>query len=298
MRGCLTFMAVFLFSVVTGSLATAEAGGQRILHFPADRSLGRVLIGEPVPEKPLEGFFYWIRGEDWDYLAEAQGDVTVPAGKWVALSVECKERWSALSPLLDLQADDLYRLGIHGSYTGGPKPGDACMQYLAHLTGLRVLDLDKTNVTGAGMKWVSGLQHLKRLTLPDCITDAGLVHVARLSALKALYFRENRVTNAGLKHLAGLQGLEELALGGGRITDDGLIHLASLPRLRYLLLQGENFTDAGFVHLKSVPSLRILHFGHLPQTTDAGLAHLSALSGVQDLSFHWSKNITDEGIKH
>ena len=162
MRGCLTFMAVFLFSVVAGSLATAEAGGQRILHFPADRSLGRVLTGEPVPEKPLEGFFYWIRGEDWDYLAEAQGDVTVPAGKWVALSVECKERWSDLSPLLDLQADDLYRLGIHGSYTGGPKPGDACMQYLAHLTGLRVLDLDKTNVTGAGMKWVSGLQHLQR----------------------------------------------------------------------------------------------------------------------------------------
>jgi len=298
MRGRLTLPAVFLLSAVTGSLAAAETVGQRILHFPADRSLGRVLICEPVPDEPLEGFFYWIRGEDWAYLAEAQGDVTVPAGKWVSLNIEHRESWRDLSPLLDLQADDLYRLGIHGSYTGGAKPSDTCMQYLAHLTGLRVLDLDKTNVTGAGMKWVSGLQHLRRLILPDCISDAGLAHVARLSALTGLYFRENRVTNAGLKHLAGLQGLEELALGGGRITDDGLIHLAPLTRLRYLLLQGKNLTDAGFVHLKNVPSLRILHFGHLPQTTDAGLAHLSALSNVQDLSFHWSENITDAGLEY
>lgn len=290
---------VWMTMVVAALSMVATAGLEtRTLHFPTDRSLGKVLVCEPVPDRPLEGFSYWIRGEDWSYLADARGDVAVPAGKWISLNVERREAWSDLSPLRNLQPDDLYQLGIHGSYSGGAKPGDACMQHAAHLTGLRVLDLSQTNITGAGMKWVAGLQNLRRLTAPDRMDDAGLAHVARLPALTGLYLQESRVTNAGLRHLAGLQSLEELALGAGRITDDGLVHLAKLPRLRYLLLQGDGFSDAGFVHLKNVPNLHILHFGHLPQTTDVGLAHLSTLTQVQDLSFHWSENITNEGIRY
>ncbi len=290
---------VWILTVLGGAGLKGASGMEtRTLHFPTDRSLGKVLVCEPGPDRPLEGFFYWIRGEEWQYLADARGDVAVPAGKWILLNVERKEAWSDLSPLRNLRPDDLYQLGIHGWSTGGAKPGDACMQHVAHLTGLRVLDLSQTNITGAGMKWIAGLQNLRRLTAPDRMDDAGLAHVTRLPALAGLYLRESRVTNAGLRHLAGLQGLEELALGAGRITDDALVHLAKLPRLHYLLLQGDRFSDAGFVHLKNVPSLRILHFGHLPQTTDAGLAHLSALTQVQDMSFHWSENITDEGVRH
>jgi internalin A len=296
-----TSLITFLLLIVcrqAGAALESQAAGERVLHFPVDRSLGRVLICEPVPEKPLEGFHYWIRGEEWEYLAEARGDVTVPAGKWVSLGVGRPEGWRDLSPLSNLPADALYRLDLHGSYTGGAKAGDACMPHLAHLTGLRVLHLSETNITGAGMRWISGLQHLRRLTVPDRIDDAGLAHVAKLPALTGLYFRKNRVTNAGLRYLAGLQALEELALESGRITDSGLVHLARLPRLRYLLLRGDRFTDAGFAHLKYVPSLRILHFGDLSQTTDLGLAHLAQVTGVQDLSFHWSRNITNAGLEY
>ncbi|UCD50931.1 MAG: hypothetical protein JSW27_25825 [Phycisphaerales bacterium] len=301
MRKHLTIWIVLLPLMVPGSVrsfAAAQAAEERTLHFPADRSLGSVLICEPVPEGPLEGLYFWIRGEEWEYLAEARGDVTVPAGKWVCLTVGCPEGWRDLSPLSNLQADDLYRLAIHGSYASGTRPGNACMPHVAHLTGLRILDLGQTNITGVGMKWISGLRNLQRLTLPGRSDDAGLLHARSLSALKGLYIGENRITNAGLRHLAGLPSLEELELGGGRITNDGLVHLARLPRLRYLMLQGDRFTDAGFAHLKNVPSLRTLHFGHLPQTTDVGLAHLSALSNVQDLNFHWSENITNEGIRY
>jgi len=290
---------VWMTMVVAALSMVATAGLEtRTLHFPTDRSLGKVLVCEPVPDEPLEGFFYWIRGEDWKYLADARGDVAVPAGRWVSLKDERREAWSDLSPLRNLQPDDLYQLGIHGWSTGGAKRGDACMQHVAHLTGLRVLDLSQTSITGVGMKWIAGLQNLRRLTAPNRMDDAGLAHVAGLPALTALYLQETHVTDAGLEHLAGLQTLEELALAGGRITNTGLAHLAHLPRLRYLMLKGDGFSDAGFVQLKNVPSLRILHFGHLPQTTDVGLAHLSTLTQVQDLSFHWSENITNEGIRH
>lgn len=270
----------------------------RVLHFPADRSLGKVTICEPAPEAPVEGFHHWIRGQDWEYLGQARGDVSVPDGRWVWLNVNRQEAWRDLSPLLELGADALYRLDIHGSYTGGPKPGNACMRYVAHLTGLRVLDLSMTSITGAGMKWIGDMKHLRRLTLPDRIDDAGLAHVGRLPALTGLYFGENRVTDAGLRHLARLQTLQELALRGGRISNGGLVHLAKLPRLRYLLLEGPNFTDAGFRHLKNVPSLRTLHLGHLRQTTDAGLTYLAEIPHIQDLNFHWSENITNRGVVH
>lgn len=277
--------------------AETQPARPRVLHFPAHRSLGKVSVCDPVPDEPLEGFFYWIRDEDWRYWADARGDVTIPSGKWIGLTVEQADAWSDLSPLRNLEPNDLYQLGIHGSYSGGAKPGDACMRHIAHLSGLRVLDLSQTNVTSVGMKWTAGLQHLRRLTAPDRMDDAGLVHVAKLPGLTGLYLRESRVTNAGLRHLGPLHSLEELALGGGWITDAGLAHLAPLPRLRYLLLQGDGFSDRAFVHLKNVPSLRIGHFGHLPQITDAGLVHLANCSQMQDLSFHWSENITNEGVR-
>ncbi len=301
MRMCRDFVIAFVFLVMGPPVLSevpASGAEQRVLHFPADRSMGKVLVCEPVPDRPLEGFFYWIRGEDWRYLADARGDVAVPADKWVGLTIEQPEAWSDLSPLRDLQPDDLHQLDVHGSYRGGPRPGDACMPHMAHLTGLRVLHLNETNVTGVGMRWVGGLSNLKRLTLPDRIDDAGLAHVAKLSQLRGLYLLKNRVTNAGLKHLANLHVLEELALGGGSVTSDGLAHLAQLPCLRYLFLQSDRFTNSGFAHLKNVPSLRILNFGHLRQTTDAGLAHLADLTGVQDLSFHWSERITNKGIEY
>jgi Leucine-rich repeat (LRR) protein len=294
-------MSAGLSIAATCLLLASQASNEvrtRVLHFPADRSLGKIMICEPVADIPLEGFFYWIRGEKWEYLTEARGDVTVPAGRWVSLIVSRADSWRDLSPLLELGANDLYRLAIYGSYSGGAKPGNSCMPYVAHLQGLRVLEFGKANITGAGMKWITDMRHLRRLILPDVIDDAGLAHVAKLPALTGLYFRENRVSNAGLRHLEGLDTLEELALGGGRITSSGLMYLARLPRLRYLMLRDDSFRDACFVHLKNVPSLRILHLGHLPQTTDAGLVHLSTMVDLQDLSFHWSKNITNAGIKH
>lgn len=269
----------------------------RVLHFPADRSLGKIMICEPIPEVPVEGFHHWIRGEEWRYLGQARGDVSVPANRWIRLDVHRQESWHDLSPLLELRADDLYQFTVSGSQTG-PKPGNACMRYVAHLTGLRVLGFGKTYITGAGMTCITDMKHLRRLTLPDRIDDAGLAHVGRLPALTGLYFGENRVTDAGLRHLARVETLEELALRGGRISDRGLAHLAKLPRLRYLLLEGRNFTDAGFLHLKNVSSLRTLHLGHLWQTTDVGLAYLAEMPQLQDLNFHWSEEITNRGVRH
>jgi len=278
-----------------------ETGGVRIVHFPKDRSLGTLKLLDKNRKRQIATFFYWIDGHswwsDWEYLGEAKGDVTVPAGKFLGLEIN-PDGWRDLSPLSRLRPDDLYELNFWSRQTNRAKASDRCLKHIEHLTGLKVLDLAFTNITGKGMRSVRNLKSLEYLTLPDRITDDGLADVAELQSLKGLYIKKNMITNAGLRHLAKLSSLEELELGGDRINDAALLHLAKLPSLQYLLLWDKNFTDTGMAYLKNAPSLRILHFGHLPQLTDAALVHLSQIPELERLSLHWNRNITDAGIVH
>lgn len=275
---------------------SAAGDPARTLHLPADRSLGSLSVQDVNAVRRIETFHYWIDGAEWDYLGPARGDVVVPAGKRLMLSV-AGGQWRDLSPLLKLKPDDLYRLSIHGSFGGG-RPGDSCMTYVAHLTGLRALDLTNTGISGAAMKYVSGMRQLERLTLPAHMDDAGMAIVAGLPSLTGLYFKENRVTDAGLAHLAKLTTLEELELGGARITDKGLTHLAGLPRLRYLVLWGKGFSDAGLRRLKAIPHLETLSLGALEQVTDVGVACLSEIPQLRDVDLYRGYKVTDRGMAY
>jgi Leucine-rich repeat (LRR) protein len=284
--------------------AATPALKQRVVHFPADRSIGKLMIQDENARRHIKSFHYWTEAGDseWEYLGEAQGDVSVPAGVRLALTVGTGA-WKDLSGLFALNPDDLHMLSIYGPPAGGPSPGgplpgDGCMPCIAHLTGLKILYLGNMNVTKRGLQSLRALKTLERLTLPKQVTDQTLAEIAGLSTLKALYLDESRLTDEGLVQIEKLTNLEELSLGQGRMTNAALTHLAKLPRLRYLMLQGKGWTDAGMAYLKNIPSLRILHLGHLTQLTDAALAHLCEIPNLENLSLHWNQNITDKGIAH
>jgi hypothetical protein len=178
-------------------------------------------------------------------LGPARGDVAVPAGSQVFLRISDAQAWRDLAPLAKLGPDDLHSLAFQGSHNSGSRPGDSCMPYLAHLTGLYSLDLKETNITTAGMKRLVGMKNLRQLAMPTTTDDQGMACVGQLTSLRSLYFKENRVTNAGLAHLTKLQALEELELGGGQINNSGLVYLAELPQLRFLILWGKGFQRYG-----------------------------------------------------
>jgi Leucine-rich repeat (LRR) protein len=281
----------------------SQPGEVRVVHFPKDRSLGKLYIRDAEAVRELTYWFHWtgIKGPKWEYLCEAQGDVHVPAGKQLSLHAN-KTAGRDLSPLLELRPDVLYRLILQALSTDPAKPSDGCMPHIAHLTGLKSLNLGMTGVTDRGLTYIRNLKCLEYLSLPDRATDRALAYVAELPSLKGLYIGTiggSLVTNAGLRNLAELTSLEELYLRGERMGDAGLAYLQDLPRLEYLALYGSHFTDDGCVHLKDIPSLRILSFHEsLCRITDASLVHISDMPKLENLFLHPMRNITDDGLAH
>jgi len=278
------------------------SGGARIVHFPADVSLGKLYTQDANTVRELTYWFHWTgTGEgEREYLCEAQGDVQVPAGKRLSLTVS-KAGSRDLSALSTLRPDDLYGLGFEVSLAGSMTLPEGWMKHIAHLTGLKSLALTVRGVSHVEMESIRALGSLEYLDVPDSLTDTGLAYVAELPSLKGLYFecKDSRVTDAGLQHLSKLDSIEELYLKGERMGDAGLAYLRDLPRLNYLCLYGSNFTDKGMVHVKQMSSLRILSFHEsLCRITDAGLAHISQMPELEFLCLHGMKNITDTGIAH
>jgi len=53
------------------------------------------------------------------------------------------------------------------------------------------------------------------------ITDAGLVHIGKLTKLEGLYMMSTRITDAGLADLKILTNLRVLAVSETQVTDEG-----------------------------------------------------------------------------
>lgn len=280
----LAALAAFTFS------AFSQAPPGRVLHFPADRSLGQLWVQSENLECRPDPFFSAAFDGEWKYLALARGDVAVPAGlkvKWVVNDNAARD----VSPVSRLMPDDL-----HGISLWGKNVNDHTMAWVTRCTGLKVLEMTMTHLGDADLRKISTLRSLEYLSVPSGATDAGLASVAtNLTGLKGLFFASTRISNAGLRYLANLRSLETLTLTGPSVDDAGLVHLAKLPKLEYLSL-GQNFTGRGFVHLRKVPSLRVIHCSKGGAIQDAGLEHLAALPNLESLSLCGNEDITDAGM--
>jgi hypothetical protein len=115
---------------------------------------------------------------------------------------------------------------------------DATLSHIAHLTGLRYVDL-----------------------CGSPITDVGLQYLSQLINLQTLHLEEVKISENGVKYLSSLKELKYLSLRWTRITDKGIIHLKSLKNLQCLDLQGTNVSAAALPGLrKSLPECLIWPF--------------------------------------
>jgi hypothetical protein len=148
-------------SVIIPDLTKKTASQSRVLHFPKDRSLGKIMVQAADISRRPQTFRRdsTSRFAEGEYLCEAQGDVMVVAGKRVGLVVN-EAAGQDLSALTRLKPNDLYYLMLAGSVNNSSMP------YITNLTGLRVLYL-AGNINDSGMRNINRLQSLERLTLSE-----------------------------------------------------------------------------------------------------------------------------------
>lgn len=279
--------------------AVAQSGP--VLEFPPDRSLGELWMqDQSLPPALAE------RGK-WDFLAEARGNVGVPPGKRLMLRLSA-QGWSDLAPLGKLGADALHRLVFLPPPARERPADDRAMVHLAHLSGLKALDVSEANLSARGLRVLRSLKGLNYLYLPPRVDDAAMAQVAQMAGLKGVYVKYAPggvrlkcraygpvgLTAASLSLLAELEGLEELAVGGPMLHDEGLIHLGRMKSLKWLMLWGPNLSEAALANIKDLAGLDHLIL-QAPGLTDVGLARIGQIKGLKGLSI--AGNLTAGGLK-
>jgi thiol-disulfide isomerase/thioredoxin/Leucine-rich repeat (LRR) protein len=243
----------------------SESAPARTLEFPADYSAGKVYIrdrGLTFDISPLAPDSI----PEWELVGEAQGAVTVPAGKGVKLEGQLGPNDERMHALSLLGADALEELAIKGQ----PVTDDD-LAALAHLSGLRHLNLKSTK-----------------------ITDAGLRHLADLKALEVLVLAGTDVTGATFGELAGLTNLTHLELYRASLEDSAAGSLRSFPALKWLSVNRTGLTAAAIPVLATLTQLEGLDIGGL-ELEDSDLAPLGELSQLHALSLSWL-DTTAEGL--
>jgi len=125
---------------------------------------------------------------------------------------------------------------------------------------LQQIDLWSKRLDANSLAQLEGLPNLRKLGLERTdMTDAGLVHLKRLSQLKELDLQNNpEIGDAGLANLKGLSTLERLVLSGTRVSDKGLPSLYGLSALKRLNLMNTKVTATGIGALrKALPTCQI-----------------------------------------
>ena len=194
-------------------------------------------------------------------------------------------------------------------FTNNGKLTDAGMETFAGLTNLETFAFVGTQITGKAYakcaNWTKvtkvshrgskiddeGLQalcehlpNLESISLAHAhFTDAGAVHLAKLTKLKGLELGTHNASASALQNLAGLP-LESIQLGEGFHSTEALTIVKGFPALRSLsVTDGSKLTDDDLKLIGSIPKIEGLSVDKLaiPDeriTALAALAHLKTIT--------------------
>jgi len=269
---------VLLYIMVCAVTGQADS---HIIHFPSDRSMGTLYV---LDLDKREKRHY----SDFKLLCEATGDVTVPAGKTLRLNLS-KEGAEDLSPMSVIRPDDLSML-----YCYRVEIADDQLKHISHLTGLKEIDLQGTNILGTGLRYLTKLKSLQGLNLKNThVGDNELAYLSDLPSLKSLFLWGTPTNDAGMVHVGKITSLKVLLLSRG-VGDEGLSHLQSLTSLQHLCVYDPSITDKGLSYLAGMTQMESLHIAET-QITNDGLLHLKQMKNLKSL-YLWHTRVTEEGL--
>jgi hypothetical protein len=180
-------------------------------------------------------------------------------------------------------------------FTNNGKLTDAGMEQLAGLKNLEQFSFVGTQITGKAYAKFEGFTKLTRVShRGSSIDDEGLKELCEhLPNLENISLAHAKFTDAGAVHLAKLTKLKGLELGA-HATPAALKHITALP-LEYLQL-GEGFDKSESLPIiQGIKTLKRLTLTNCKTTTDDDLKLLAAMKQLESLELG-GLPLTDERI--
>jgi len=135
---------------------------------------------------------------------------------------------------------------------------EAGVSALARMPGLRILDLEATDLGDTSMAALAKIGTLEELTLNSTqVTDAGVAALGGLRQLRRLRLNNTYAEGAGFASWPADSVLEELSLLGTPANDISIENLARLTRLRRLVLAESDVTGMGLTKLADLPLVEL-----------------------------------------
>jgi hypothetical protein len=192
------------------------------------------------------------------------------------ISTKCNDEW--IAPIGQLT--NLKKL----SFTNNGKLTDAGMEKLAGLTNLESFSFVGTAITGRGYAKCNNWTKITRVShRGNSIDDEGIKELCEhLPNLESISLAHAKFTDAGAVHLAKLTKLKGLELGLHSGTPAALKNLLGLP-LEYLQL-GEGFeAPESLATIKGIPTLKRVTLTNCTKLDDAGLKLAADLKQLEQL---------------
>jgi Leucine-rich repeat (LRR) protein len=212
-----------------------------------------------------------------------------------------EELMTPLAPLTVLSS-----LSVRNCYAAVAEGG---VSALGLHTSLTSLDVGGCSLTDAGLIALASLTALKSLSMWQCcdehfelhLTDLGVAALASLTQLTSLNLGHCLfgVTDVGVTPLASLTALTSLNLHGcKKMTEEGIIALAPvLTNLTSLELHYCEMSDVGVTALAGLTALTSLDLGSNSKLTDEGIMVLvPVLTRLTHLELSWCNKMTDAGV--
>lgn len=181
-------------------------------------------------------------------------------------------------------------------FTNNGKLTDAGMETFAGMTRLESFSFVGTQITGRAYAKCADWSKVTRVSHRGSqIDDEGLKALCEhLPNLESISLAHARFTDAGAVHLAKLTKLKGIELGTHNATPAALRNLLHLPLESIQLGEGFHSAEA-FVIVREIPTLRTLSITDASRLTDDDLRLIAGLSQVETLIFD-KLALTDERL--
>lgn len=222
-----------------------------LLPFPNERGYGT--ISKVTREDELE------TAAKRTPLGEAKGTIKLPAGTIVFY--EPGPRFFQNPQVLKKFAPDSIKY-IKMQFTAmddsEDKMSDRAIDYLRLLTGLRAINLDKSDTS-----------------------DKGIASLAGMPNLRAVSATETMVNGACLKSLSTCQSLVMVRFGAIQVDNDSLRYLKDFKTLKRLVLSRCGVNSQGVQNISACPSITQLDISNNPKIGDKDLLKLRTLKKLE-----------------